>query len=79
MEFREIEFWPNALLKDYMGIPEKEKERVKSANQEIYRQIRTRLDGNMKEYRDKHPVNMDQIVTNFQESEEREKNRLKEK
>jgi hypothetical protein len=67
------------VLKDYMGIPEKEKEKVKSANQEIYRQIRTRLDGTMKEYRDKHPVNMEQVVTNFQESEQREKNRIKEK
>ncbi len=65
------------VLKDYMGIPEKKEEKVKSANQEIYKQIRNRLDGTMKEYREKNPVNIDQVVTNFQESEQREKNRIK--
>jgi len=64
------------VLKDYMGIPEKkEPPKVKSVNQEIYRQIRTRLDGAMKEYREKNPINIDQVITNFQESEEREKNK----
>jgi hypothetical protein len=65
------------VLKDYMGISEKKEERVKSANQEIYKQIRTRLDSTMKDYREKHPVNIEQVVTNFQESEQREKNRIK--
>jgi len=65
------------VLKDYMGIPEKKEEKVKSANQEIYKQIRTRLDSTMKEYREKHPVDINQVVTNFQESEQREKNRIK--
>ena len=42
------------VLKDYMGIPEKkEAPKVKSVNQEIFRQIRTKLDSSMKEYRDK--------------------------
>ena len=64
------------VLKDYMGIPDKKQEtNVRSVNQEIYRQIRKKLDNNMKEYREKNPINMDQIITNFQESEEREKNR----
>jgi hypothetical protein len=31
----------------------------------------------MKEYREKHPVDIDQVVTNLQESEERQKNRCK--
>ena len=66
------------VIKDYMGIPEKKKERnVKSVNQEIFRQIRTKLDNTMKEYRETHPTDMDQIVRNFQESDEREKNRIK--
>ena len=66
------------VIKDYMGIPEKKKERnVKSVNQEIFRQIRTKLDSTMKEYRETHPTDMDQIVRNFQESDEREKNRIK--
>jgi hypothetical protein len=66
------------VLKDYMGIPEKtEAPKVKSVNQEIFRQIRTKLDSSMKEYRDKHPVNMDQVIDNFNESDEREKLRIK--
>ena len=66
------------VIRDYMGIPEKKEERkVKSVNQEIFRQIRTKLDGSMKEYREKHPINMDQVIKNFKESDEREKLRIK--
>ena len=66
------------VIRDYMGIPEKKPERnVKSVNQEIFRQIRTKLDNTMKEYRETHPMDIDQIVRNFQESDEREKNRIK--
>jgi hypothetical protein len=65
------------VLKDYMGIPEKkDKQKIKSVNQEIYRQIRTTLDNTMKDYREKNPINVDQVITNFQESDEREKNRI---
>ena len=31
----------------------------------------------MKEYREKNPVNIEQIIDNFNESDEREKNRIK--
>jgi hypothetical protein len=31
----------------------------------------------MKEYREKNPINMEQIVENFKESDEREKMRIK--
>ena len=63
-------------LKDYMGIPEKkETTQIKSVNQEIYKQIRHSLDQTMKDYRDKNPINIDQIKTNLQESEEREKDK----
>ena len=66
------------VIKDYMGIPEKKEERkVKSINQEIFRQIRTTLDSSMKTYREKNPINMDQIIENFKESDEREKKRIK--
>ena len=66
------------VIKDYMGIPEKkEDKKVKSVNQEIFRQIRTKLDSSMKEYREKNPINMEQVITNLQESDEREKNRIK--
>lgn len=65
------------VLKDYMGIPEKKEEKkIKSVNQEIYKQIRTTLDTTMRDYREKNPINVDQVITNFQESDEREKNRI---
>jgi hypothetical protein len=66
------------VIKDYIGIPEKKEERkVKSVNQEIFRQIRTKLDSSMKVYREKNPVNIDQVIENFKESDEREKEREK--
>jgi len=66
------------VIRDYMGIPEtKEEKKVKSLNQEIFRQIRTKLDSSMKEYREKNPINMVQVIENFKESDEREKNRIK--
>ena len=66
------------VIRDYMGIPEKKEEKkVKSVNQEIFRQIRTKLDSSMKNYREKNPINMDQIIENFKESDEREKKRIK--
>ena len=56
-----------------MGIPDKkENNQIKSVNQEIYKQIRGNLDQTMKEYREKNPVNIDQVVANLQESDERE-------
>jgi hypothetical protein len=65
------------VLKDYMGIPDKKETKIKSINQEIYKQIRLKLDTSMKEYREKNPINIDQVVTNFKESEEREKLKIK--
>lgn len=66
------------VIRDYMGIPEKKEEKkVKSVNQEIFRQIRTKLDGSMKEYRDKHPIDMEQVIENLTESDEREKVKTK--
>ena len=62
------------VLKDYMGIPEKKTDnKIKSINQEIYKQIRHTLDSSMKEYREKNPVNIEQVITNLTESEENEK------
>jgi hypothetical protein len=62
------------VLKDYMGIPEKKEiTKIKSVNQEIYKQIRYNLDQTMKEYREKNPINIDQVISNLQESEEKEK------
>ena len=66
------------VLKDYLGIPEKKTDsgtKIKSINQEIYKQIRHTLDSSMREYREKNPVNIEQVVTNLSESEENEKNK----
>jgi hypothetical protein len=64
------------VLKDYMGIQDNQKpKQIKSVNQEIYKQIRHNLDKSMKDYREKNPVNVDQVVTNLQESEERERDK----
>ena len=45
------------VIKDYMGIDIKKKEsnnkQSSSINQQIYKQIRTKLDGSMREYREK--------------------------
>ena len=57
-----------------MGIPDvKIEPKIKSVNQERYKQIRHNLDSSMKVYREKHPINVDQVINNFQESNEREK------
>jgi hypothetical protein len=61
-----------------MGIPDVKREpKIKSVNQEIYRQIRYTLDSSMRSYREKHPINVDQVINNFQESNEREKDKEK--
>lgn len=62
------------VIKDYMGIPlQKEERKVKTVNQEIFRQIRNKLDTSMREYREKNPTDMNKVIENLQESEEREK------
>ena len=40
-----------AVIKDYFGITEKKAPPIKSVNQEIYKQLRSHLDGAMKDYR----------------------------
>jgi hypothetical protein len=40
-----------AVIRDYFGIPEKKRPEVKSVNQEIYKQLRNRLDSNMRDYK----------------------------
>ena len=46
----EHDFDEIATIKSYLGITKK-KEPIKSVNQEIYKQLRHRLDSNMTEYR----------------------------
>jgi len=61
------------VLKDYMGVNlNKDKDKkVKSVNQEIFKQIRLNLDSSMREYREQNPVNIHQVIDNFNESDER--------
>ena len=42
-----------AVIKDYFGITEKKSPPIKSVNQAIYKQLRSHLDGAMKDYRDR--------------------------
>jgi hypothetical protein len=42
-----------AVIKNYFGITEKKEPRVKNVNQEIYRQIRFKLDKSMREYNER--------------------------
>jgi len=65
------------VIREYMGIPDKKTQKVKSVNQEIFKQIRTTLDSSMKEYREKNPIDINQIIDNFNESDKREMNKIK--
>jgi hypothetical protein len=66
-----------SVLKDYMGIPsKKDTKSVNSINQEIYRQFRYNLDSSMRQYRESHPIDLEQVITNLKESDEREKTKL---
>ena len=58
------------VIQDYMVITEKKKS-VVSINQEIFNQIRTTLDKSMKDYRDKNPINIEQVIDNFNEADEK--------
>jgi hypothetical protein len=61
-------------IKDYLGIPLQKAPIKIHPQQEIYRQIRTKMDTSMREYRDKNPLDMNQVIQNIQESESRKNN-----
>lgn len=61
---------PIKVIKDFMGIKEKPT-KIKSINQEIYKQLRYKLDESMKTYQQNNPVNINQIIDNITESEYR--------
>jgi hypothetical protein len=61
------------VIREFMGIPEAKKEtKVRSVNQEIFRQIRHKLDASMQEYRDKNPIDINQVAEYFAESDEKQ-------
>jgi len=49
-KLQEYQYNEIKVIKSFMGIPEKKEMPVKSINQEIYRQLRYRLDSSMSEY-----------------------------
>ena len=49
-KLREYNFDEIATIKAYLGITEKKAPVIKSVNQEIYRQLRSKLDANMRDY-----------------------------
>jgi glutaredoxin 2 len=49
-KLKEYNFDEFATIKAYLGITEKKALPVKSVNQEIYKQLRSRLNSNMKDY-----------------------------
>ena len=61
---------PIKVIKDFMGIKEKPT-KIKSVNQEIFKQIRYKLDESMRTYAEQNPVNMNQVIDNINESEDR--------
>jgi hypothetical protein len=69
-----------AVISDYMGIKHENKKKQikpKYLNQEIFKQIRTEMDNSMRQYREQHPIDMNQVVNNLRESENQEKQRTK--
>jgi len=52
-KLQEKKFDEIATIKAYLGISEKTPTEIKSINQEIYKQIRYRLNSNMQEYRER--------------------------
>jgi hypothetical protein len=49
-KLKEFNYEPIQVIKSYLGITEKKTPPIKTVNQEIYKQIRYRLDSNMREY-----------------------------
>jgi len=53
-KLKEHNFDEISTIRSYLGIDEKkENKKIKSINQEIYKQLRYKLDTNMKEYQDR--------------------------
>lgn len=56
------------VIRNYMGIVDKKEHKVKSVNQEIFRQIRTTMDESMRSYREKNPIDINHVRENFAEA-----------
>jgi len=58
------------VIKNYMGISisSKKNSTVGTINQEIYKQIRHKMNTTMNEYNHKHPIDVNQVISNFEEA-----------
>lgn len=65
------------VIKDFLGIPLSKENKIKSVNQEIYRQIRYKLNESLNTYNKNNPVDMEKVIHNLHISEENEKNKNK--
>ena len=52
-KLKEYNFDEIATIKAYLGITEKKAPQIKSVNQEIYKQLRSKLDANMRDYKER--------------------------
>jgi len=52
-KLKEFNYDHIAVIKSYLGVTEKKTQPVKSVNQEIYKQLRHRLDSNMRNYQER--------------------------
>ena len=53
------------VIKNYFGITEKINSKPKSINQEIYKQIRTKLDASIVDYNKKQEIKLQNEIDNF--------------
>jgi len=53
------------VIKDYFGIPEKKETNVSSVQQQIYKEIRHRLDDSMREYNNKQNNKLKSEIENI--------------
>ena len=54
------------VIKEYIGIPLSQKtNKIKSVNQEIYKQIRNELNNGIKKYNADNPINLEHAIRNF--------------
>ena len=52
-KLKEFNYDHIAVIKSYLGVPDKKAAPVRSVNQEIYKQLRYRLDSNMRNYQER--------------------------
>ena len=64
---------PIQVIREFMGIPVVQNNgnnKPVNLQQEIYKQIRTKMNSSMKEYNDKNPINVNKVIEHFKENEQ---------